>query len=385
MRPRKGKPAKHSGKKTNFSSSKGWKKDASNERDKKSFNKPKQRFSKDDDNRSEKRTFNKPKPRFSKDDDNRGEKRTFNKPNPRFSKDDDNRNEKRTFKKSNPRFSKDDDIRGEKRTFNKSQRSFSKDGVKRTFGSFTKKNQATSGKKAQDGIRLNKYIANAGICSRREADELIQAGVIKVNGKIVTELGTKIKPGDKVNYGGQTLQNEKPVYLILNKPKDYLCTVDDPFSRKTVLQLIQNACKERVYPVGRLDRNTTGVLILTNDGELTKKLTHPKHGVKKIYHVELDKNVKAADLDKLMQGVQLEDGPAKADVVSYVKESKKDIGIEIHMGRNRIIRRMFEALGYSVVKLDRVFFAGLTKKDLPRGKWRMLTQAEINFLKMSAK
>lgn len=238
-----------------------------------------------------------------------------------------------------------------------------------------------------DGLtRLNKYIANSGICSRREADQLISTGAIAVNGKVVTELGYKIKPGDTVQYGGETIRPEKNVYILLNKPKDYITTVDDPDKRKTVLDLIAGACKERVYPVGRLDRSTTGVLLLTNDGDLTKKLTHPKYERKKVYHVTLDKNFKSADMDKLREGIMLEDGEIKVDEISYVEaaESKKEVGVELHSGKNRIVRRMFEALGYKVVKLDRVYFAGLTKKDLPRGKWRFLTQREVNMLHMGA-
>lgn len=239
--------------------------------------------------------------------------------------------------------------------------------------------------KADDGtIRLNKYIANAGICSRREADELIKAGAVSVNGKIITEMGYKVKPGDVVNYGGQTIRQERKVYILLNKPKDYITTVDDPQKRKTVLDLIKGACKERVYPVGRLDRNTTGLLLLTNDGDLAKKLTHPSSGVKKIYHVVTDKSVSKQDLIKLTEGLRLEDGFVKADNADYVEtaNSKKEIGIELHSGKNRIVRRMMEHLGYKVVKLDRVVFAGLTKKDLPRGRWRFLTEKEIGMLKM---
>ncbi len=241
---------------------------------------------------------------------------------------------------------------------------------------------------ANEGIRLNKFLANAGICSRREADELIQAGVITVNGKVVTELGTRVQPTDKVVYGGQAIRPEKPVYILLNKPKDYITTVDDPFKRKTVLQLIAKACKERVYPVGRLDRNTTGVLLLTNDGELTKKLTHPSYDVKKIYHVTLDQNVAKSDLERLLQGITLDDGTkVYADAVSYVGDgsNKKEVGLELHTGQNRVVRRMFETLGYKVTKLDRVMFAGLTKKNVPRGKWRFLTEKEVNFLKMIPK
>ncbi len=239
--------------------------------------------------------------------------------------------------------------------------------------------------KADPGlIRLNKYIANAGICSRREADRLIQSGVIKVNGKIVTDLGVKVSPGDKVQYDDQTLKAEKKHYVLLNKPKGYITTTDDPFERNTVMKLIQNACKERIYPVGRLDRNTMGLLLFTNDGDLAKKLTHPKHKVKKIYHVVLDKNLKRSDLNIIAKGITLDDGVIKVDSIAYVSDSdsKKEVGIELHSGKNRIVRRIFEKLEYRVVKLDRVIFAGLTKKDIPRGKWRRLTEKEVNFLKM---
>ena len=230
-------------------------------------------------------------------------------------------------------------------------------------------------------VRLNKFIANAGICSRREADELILAGVISVNGKVVTELGLRVGPNDGVKYGDQTIRAEKSVYLVLNKPKDFITTLDDPMNRRTVMSLVSNACKERIFPVGRLDRNTTGLLLFTNDGDLAKILTHPKHLNKKIYHVYTDKNVKREDLEKIQAGFQLDDGFIKADAVSYVGDQSKQIGIELHSGRNRIVRRIFEHFGYNVKKLDRVFFAGLTKKDLPRGKWRFLTEDEINILK----
>ena len=232
-------------------------------------------------------------------------------------------------------------------------------------------------------IRLNKYLANAGVCSRREADKLIESGVVKVNGKIVTELGTKIGPGDKVQYGGQTLRRERLRYFLLNKPKGFITTSDDPHDRKTVMMLMQHACKERIYPVGRLDRNTLGLLLFTNDGELAKKLTHPKYRVKKIYHVFLDKPLKKNDLLQIMEGIELEDGFIKPDKVSYVtgEPDKKQVGIELHSGKNRIVRRIFEHLGYHVMKLDRVFFAGLTKKDLPRSKFRELTKEEVNILK----
>lgn len=234
-------------------------------------------------------------------------------------------------------------------------------------------------------IRLNKYIANAGVCSRREADVLIQTGAVTVNGVVVTELGTKVLPTDEVRFGDRILQREKPVYLLLNKPKDYITTMEDDRDRKHVMQLVRGACKERIYPVGRLDRNTTGLLLFTNDGELTKKLTHPKHGVQKTYYVELNRNLSFADFEQIIEGIELEDGVVKVDEISYVNDNKREIGITIHSGRNRIVRRIFEHLGYEVIKLDRVVFAGLTKKDLPRGKWRWLTEAEINILKMTIK
>jgi len=244
----------------------------------------------------------------------------------------------------------------------------------------TKKHRGSSD---DDGsIRLNKYIANTGLCSRREADELIESGVIKVNSKIVTELGTKISPSDTVHYGDQLLRREKQVYILLNKPKDYITTTDDPQERKTVIDLIEGACEERVYPVGRLDRNTTGVLLLTNDGDLAERLMHPKYGVEKIYQVNLDMNLRKEDFDKILEGVELEDGFIKADDISFVGDSRKDVGIVLHSGRNRIVRRLFEHLGYEVVHLDRVSYAGLTKKNISKGKWRFLEAKEVGFLKM---
>jgi len=230
-------------------------------------------------------------------------------------------------------------------------------------------------------VRLNRYLAQSGICSRREADDLIKAGVVSVNGKIVTEMGTKVYPSDKIHYGGQRLSMEKKRYVLLNKPKDFITTTDDPRDRRTVMNLIATACTERLYPVGRLDRHTTGVLLMTNDGDLAKKLTHPSHGAEKIYHVTLDKSVTKADLVALVEGIELEDGPAQADEAAYVQgATKREVGLKIHMGRNRIVRRMFEHLGYDVLKLDRVVFAGLTKKDVPRGEWRHLSDKEVLFL-----
>lgn len=230
-------------------------------------------------------------------------------------------------------------------------------------------------------IRLNRYIANAGICSRREADDLISSGQISVNGKIITEMGYKVKPTDVVKYGKKALNPEKMVYILINKPKDYITTTDDPEERKTVLDLIAGACSERVYPVGRLDRNTTGLLLLTNDGELAEKLTHPSSGIKKIYQAELDKPITTEDFERLQAGLELEDGFIRPDEVGIVTPDAYVVGLEIHSGRNRIVRRMFEHLGYEVQKLDRTVFAGLNKKDLPRGKWRFLTEKEVIKLK----
>ena len=239
--------------------------------------------------------------------------------------------------------------------------------------------------KKEDGtVRLNKYIANAGICSRREADVLIASGAVSVNGEVVTQMGYKVKPDDVVNYGGERLVSEKKRYVLLNKPKGYITTSDDPQERKTVMMLVENACTERIYPVGRLDRNTTGVLLFTNDGDMAKKLTHPSTGARKIYHVELDKNLTHADMQRMVDGIMLEDGEIAVDDVQYVGngEHKNIVGVVLHSGRNRIVRRIFEAMGYEVCKLDRVVFAGLTKKDLPRGRWRLLTEKEVSFLKM---
>jgi 23S rRNA pseudouridine2605 synthase len=236
----------------------------------------------------------------------------------------------------------------------------------------------------EGSVRLNKYIANAGICSRREADKLIEAGAVSVNGKVVTELGTKISPGDKVQYGEQTLSREKHRYVLLNKPKGFITTTDDPQDRNTVMALVAHACKERIYPVGRLDRNTTGLLLLTNDGELAKKLSHPRFGIKKIYHIILDRNLAHSDLQAIRDGIELEDGFTKVDAIEYVGDGKdkKELGMELHSGRNRIVRRIFEKLEYKVVRLDRVGYAGLTKKNLPRGKWRVLDEKEVSFLRM---
>ena len=234
-------------------------------------------------------------------------------------------------------------------------------------------------------IRLNKFLANAGICSRREADEFILSGAVTVNGQVVTELGTKVLRTDEVVFHGAPVSLEKKVYVLLNKPKDYVTTSDDPQQRKTVMDLVKNVCPERIYPVGRLDRNTTGVLLLTNDGDLASKLTHPKFLKKKVYHVFLDKNVDPQDMERIKEGIDLEDGEVHADAIEYCNENdKSQVGVEIHSGKNRIVRRIFESLGYRVVKLDRVQFAGLTKKNLRRGDWRFLTEKEVEMLRMGA-
>lgn len=238
----------------------------------------------------------------------------------------------------------------------------------------------------EGSMRLNKYIAHAGICSRREADELIAAGSVKVNGKVVTEMGYMVMPGDEVQYGGEKLRSERHRYFLLNKPKGFITTTDDPQERRTVMMLMDGCCAERIYPVGRLDRATTGLLLFTNDGELAKKLTHPSTQVYKIYQVELNKPVTKEDMKKLLEGIELEDGPMHVDDIQYAATGgtvdKRVVGVELHSGRNRIVRRLFEALGYEVHKLDRTVFAGLTKKDLPRGRWRELTEKEVGFLKM---
>lgn len=247
--------------------------------------------------------------------------------------------------------------------------------------SFKGKGNEKRGNQPGDKIRLNKYIASTGLCSRREADKFISDGLIKVNNKIITELGTKISLEDNVKFGGERLKKENNIYILLNKPKDFVTTTDDPKERRTVMELIKNACTERVYPVGRLDKKTTGVLLLTNDGALTTKLTHPKYRQKKIYHVFLNKALTKNDMQKIANGVELEDGTAYTDKISYVDQNDyKQVGLEIHSGKNRIIRRIFEHLGYNVTKLDRVWFAGLTKKNLKRGQWRFLSKNEVDIL-----
>ena len=290
---------------------------------------------------------------------------------------DDRRGGERFERRDNRFERRSDDRRGDNR--------YERRGDDRRDGSRYSSPRIVKRENNDDGlIRLNKYISNSGICSRRDADVLIAAGAVTVNGNIVTEMGYKISPEDIVVYGGERLVNEKKRYLLLNKPKGYITTSDDPQKRKTVMNLIHGACKERIYPVGRLDRNTTGILLFTNDGEMAKKLTHPSFGARKVYHVETDKNVTQADLTRLVEGIELEDGVTVVDQAHFVGDGldKKKIGIEIHSGKNRIVRRLFEYLGYEVVKLDRVVFAGLTKKELPKGTYRFLTEKEVGFLKM---
>lgn len=302
--------------------------------------------------------------------DDRGERR--------FDRRTDDRRGGERFERRDNRFERrSDDRRGDNR--------YERRGDDRRGGSRFSSPKIVKRENNDDGlIRLNKYISNSGICSRRDADVLIAAGAVSVNGNIVTEMGYKVSPEDIIVYGGERLVNEKKKYLLLNKPKGYITTSDDPQKRKTVMNLIHGACKERIYPVGRLDRNTTGVLLFTNDGEMAKKLTHPSFGARKVYHVETDKNVTQADLTRLVEGIELEDGLTVVDQAHFVGDGldKKKIGIEIHSGKNRIVRRLFEYLGYEVVKLDRVVFAGLTKKELPKGTYRFLTEKEVGFLKM---
>ncbi len=327
---------------------------------------------------------NKPKPWEDRTDSN-GEK-IYGRSHSR-SNEDDSRTGKLTFKKPGE---------GQKAQFIETRYDNKKDGV--TFrkrsedydpnSKYSNKKQLEFKKTVVDltkPIRLNKFLANAGICSRREADEYIQAGVISVNGEIITEMGVKVLLTDKIMFHDQTVRSERKVYLLLNKPKDCVTTSEDTHDRLTVLDLVKNACSERIYPVGRLDRNTTGVLLLTNDGDLASKLTHPKYDKKKIYHATLDKPLEENDFNAIMAGVSLDDGVIAADALEFVKEGDlKQVGIEIHSGQNRVVRRIFEKLGYKIIRLDRVYFAGLTKKSLPRGKYRFLNEREVSMLKMGA-
>ncbi|MCU0359358.1 MAG: rRNA pseudouridine synthase [Bacteroidia bacterium] len=340
-----------------------------------------------DGNRENNREFNTPDERntTSKRSNSKGSRKTYS-PSPRRA--DAERKPFRENTTKSERFSKpkgrSSSPSGEKRF--KRDEFVSGEGFERQSPNkeFKKGTPSKSNRNADDQglIRLNKYLSNAGIASRRDADTLIISGAVKVNGEVVNTLGAKIRPGDKVTYGDQSVKGERKVYLLLNKPKDYITTMEDERDRKTVMKLVEGACKERIYPVGRLDRNTTGLLLMTNDGELTTKLTHPKHGIKKVYHVSLNKSLKPEHFKEIIEGVELEDGKVNVDDLAFVGEGKKEVGVEIHSGRNRVVRRLFEHLGYDVIKLDRVVFAGLTKKDLPRGKYRFLSAKEISFLQM---
>jgi len=281
-------------------------------------------------------------------------------------------------------FGKRDEKRYDDRKDSSERPRFTDRSDRRPFNKDNNRKKIAEAEPKDDGlIRLNRYISNSGICSRRKADELIQSGVVSVNGEAVTELGTKVDPAkDEIRYNGERLKREKMVYVLLNKPKDYITTTDDPQERRTVMHLVAKATKERIYPVGRLDRNTTGLLLLTNDGNLADKLSHPRNNISKIYNVELSKNLTQGDLNKIQFGIELEDGFIKPDDISYVQgASKREVGIQIHSGKNRIVRRIFESLGYEVIKLDRVVYANLTKKDLPRGRWRYLEERELIQLK----
>lgn len=364
---------------------------------------PKRSFNKDDKGSYHKKSDDdRPKRSFSKDDKGSfHKKRDDDRPKRSYSSDDkgsfhkkhDDDRKKYSSHDRDDRKRKHHDDEGESKRFKKDDfkegRGFkSHDGDKKKFRerSFKKKHDSDKPRKQHDGgeelVRLNKYLANAGISSRREADTLILSGTVKVNGVVVDTLGYKVKPTDVVSYGDSAIKNEKKIYLLLNKPKDFITTTDDPQERRTVMELVRPACKERIYPVGRLDRNTTGLLLFTNDGDLATKLMHPKHEIRKVYHVTISKPMRGEDYKAISEGLMLEDGPVKVDDIAFVGEGKKEIGLEIHSGRNRIVRRIFEHLGYDVLKLDRVSYAGLTKKDLPRGKYRFLTEREIAYLKM---
>lgn len=321
--------------------------------------------SKSSDNKSGKRKFDNSK--FSDDRDSRRKK--FDKSNAS----DNQGKRKGKFDKSKPSDKKFDDRKG--------KRNFSKDNPR--FKDFRRKRKANEVKEDDGLIRLNKYVANAGICSRRQADEYIKTGLVEVNGTVITEMGFKVKPDDDVRFDGQRISPEKKVYVLLNKPKGFITTTKDERDRKTVMDLVANATSSRLFPVGRLDRQTTGVLLFTNDGHLAKKLTHPSHNIKKIYHVVLDKALHGDDMEKIRQGIYMHEGLAKVDKVSFIEgKAHNEVGIEIHIGWNRVVRRIFEKLGYKVELLDRVQFAGLTKKNLKRGHWRILDGKEVNFLKM---
>jgi len=348
--------------------------------DKPRFNSDKPRYNSDKPRYGDKPHFNNDKPRFNTD------KPRFNSDKPHFNSDKpysnryNNRDEKGT---GNRYFNKDENRSGDRISLKKRDDNYDPNAK------YSHKKQSEYRKTYIDPnkpIRLNRFLANAGICSRREADEFIQAGVVSINGEVVSTLGTKVLPTDSVMFHNQPVRSERKVYILLNKPKDCITTAEDTHARTTVLDIVKNACSERVYPVGRLDRNTTGVILLTNDGDLAVRLTHPKFDKKKIYHIVLDRPIETVDFEAITAGVQLDDNTViAADALEFIKDDdKKQLGIEIHSGQNRVVRRIFEKLGYHIVRLDRVYFAGLTKKNLPRGKYRFLTEREINMLKMSA-
>ena len=326
--------------------------------------------------RSEERNFNTDRSEFRP---RRSEERNFNSDRSEFRP---RRSEERNFNSDRPHRT---DSRKGGYGAKQEGRSFNQEGKKRSFAPRREEKPRTYPKynpnKQTGEIRLNRFISQSGVCSRREADDYILAGVVTVNGQVVTELGTKILPTDEVRFHDEKLQGEKNVYLVLNKPKGYVTSLDDPHADKTVMDLVRDACSERVYPVGRLDKNSLGLLLITNDGDITRQLTHPSYHKKKIYQVTLDKPLTRADMDTLTEGITLEDGDIFADEVAYASEDKRTVGVEIHSGRNRIVRRMFEHLGYTVQKLDRVYYAGLTKKNLKRGAWRFLTKDEVMRLK----
>ncbi|KGE15812.1 pseudouridine synthase [Sphingobacterium deserti] len=359
-----------------------------NKYEKKDAGRPFNKFDK-----GERRDGDRPFNKFEKKDTDRGfnkfdkgERRDNDRPFNKFEKKD-RRNDGDKGERYPEREKRDRKFSNDTRGFDRSKRPFKRfddneeNSEIKTF--HPRKKIATAEPKDDGLIRLNRYISNAGICSRRKADELITSGVVSVNGEVVTELGTKVDPAiDEIRYNNERLKREKMVYVLLNKPKDYITTTDDPQERRTVMHLVAKATKERIYPVGRLDRNTTGLLLLTNDGNLAEKLSHPRNNVSKIYNVELNKNLTQGDFNKIQFGIELEDGLIKPDDLSYVQGgSKREIGIQIHSGKNRVVRRIFESLGYDVVKLDRVVYANLTKKDLPRGRWRYLEERELVQLK----
>ena len=359
--------------------------------DRKFGDRPRRRF---DDEHGDDRRDDRPRRRFDDDerprrrfDDDKPRERRFHDDDRPRRKFDDDRPRRRFDDEDRPRRRFDDDRpRGGGRRFDdRPRRRFDDDEAPRRGrkGYVREKDPLYDRPKATGEIRLNKYLADCGICSRREADDLIKAGCVMVNDEVITTMGYKVKTDDKVVYGGQTLNREKLRYILLNKPKGFITTSDDPYERDTVMQLVQNACPERVYPVGRLDKQTTGLLLFTNDGDLAKKLTHPSSEVAKLYHVVLDKPLTKNDMLRISEGIELDDGPIAADNIAYDQDddSKKSIGVELHSGRNRIVRRIFEHLGYEVTKLDRVMFAGLDKYKLPRGEWRFLTDLEVSKLK----